>query len=95
MTVYYAVWAMRDHGGRLVDCGVVNRDDKTASRSIRIVARQGVERLLETEQVCTAKWDPVSGDFDVTGRATWDTLQGLPRFFTLDIESDSRIEPKD
>ena len=94
MTVYCAVWAMRDHRGRLVDCGLVNRNEKTATRSIGIFPHQAVQRLLEAKQLYTAKWDPVRREFHVTGRATWDTLNSLPAFFTLEPENGSRIEGK-
>ena len=54
--------------------------------TVQFVPNQAVRRLLETDELHTARWDPISKTLVVTGKATWDSIHDLPRFFTLDSE---------
>ena len=73
-------------GLRTADCGLLRGDSEPAQRSVQVVPNQAVRRLLETDEVHTAKWDPISKTLVVTGKATWDSFHELPGFFTLDSE---------
>ena len=86
MAVYYALWAITDDRGRLVDYGLLGADSKPIQQSVQFVPNQAVRRLLETDEVHTATWDPISKALVVTGKATWDSIHELPGFFTLDSE---------